>query len=349
MITSLKHGCSTSWRGIEIRRKVEDCVELQAEWPAPAKAARRLAGHANASRGASILWIIGLDERRGVTQTHEDDLANWWVQVAGRFDGLPPDLHNLRVPVNDTTLLALLFSTERAPFVVKNPEGGTPEFEVPWRDGTRIRSARRADLVRILSPLRQTPSFEVLSAQVELTQDGGKVSWSVYATLYQQRILDSSIVIPLHRCSAKLSSPGGVHMVELEQPELTEVLRPLGRVQSEPSFRPGSGAPTARPLVEEGQIELRGPARVRFFSWKTDQALEEIGRFASVQQLVLNIELEVLEGPLPVTVEAHLIGPVVGSHSFSGENSISLAALVDGSYPDRVSLRWRLHTRDSSV
>src|SRR2546428_9721512 len=47
--------------------RVEDSrVELKSSWPIPAEAARRIAGHANASGGAPIPWIIGLDEQRGV-------------------------------------------------------------------------------------------------------------------------------------------------------------------------------------------------------------------------------------------------------------------------------------------
>jgi hypothetical protein len=39
-------------------------VELKAEWiEPPEKAARQIAGHANAARGSNILWIIGLDEK----------------------------------------------------------------------------------------------------------------------------------------------------------------------------------------------------------------------------------------------------------------------------------------------
>jgi hypothetical protein len=38
-------------------------VELEAGWPDdPKKAARRIAGHANAARGTPILWMIGVDE-----------------------------------------------------------------------------------------------------------------------------------------------------------------------------------------------------------------------------------------------------------------------------------------------
>ena len=43
----------------------DDRVELKAEWPDALKAARRIAGHANAARGEPILWLIGVDEKAG--------------------------------------------------------------------------------------------------------------------------------------------------------------------------------------------------------------------------------------------------------------------------------------------
>lgn len=42
-----------------------------------------------------------------------------------------------------------------APFVVTASKGGYPDFIVPWRDGTRLRAARREDLLRILVPVRR--------------------------------------------------------------------------------------------------------------------------------------------------------------------------------------------------
>lgn len=70
------------------------------------------------------------------------------------------------MPTTGQSVVAVLFDTERAPFTVKNPAfgqtgGGPVELEVPWRDGTRIRSARRSELVQLLSPLAERPSLDV--------------------------------------------------------------------------------------------------------------------------------------------------------------------------------------------
>jgi hypothetical protein len=54
-------------RRIDQGERVEDrVVELKADWIEARKAVRRLAAHANAAFGESVLWVIGLDERIGV-------------------------------------------------------------------------------------------------------------------------------------------------------------------------------------------------------------------------------------------------------------------------------------------
>jgi len=62
------------------------------------------------------------------------------------------------------TVVALYFETEKyAPFVVTNPQGGYIEFSMPWRDGTRLRAARREDLVlrELGSPLSGDVSIKI--------------------------------------------------------------------------------------------------------------------------------------------------------------------------------------------
>ncbi len=53
-------------------------VELKAEWPDPAKAARRIAAHANSARGERIVWLLGIDEgRRSVPGVEATAPAQW--------------------------------------------------------------------------------------------------------------------------------------------------------------------------------------------------------------------------------------------------------------------------------
>jgi hypothetical protein len=146
----------------------DDLVECKRRWPGVEKA-RQLAGSANSARGDPLLWIVGLDEDAHQTvPVGDQDPAQWASQVSARFDQdiAPVLLQHLRVPVGDgKAVIALLFSTDRAPYVVKTA-GGSPEREVPIRDGTRTRSARRDELIRILTAAVLTPAALVLDAEV---------------------------------------------------------------------------------------------------------------------------------------------------------------------------------------
>jgi hypothetical protein len=151
--------------------RVEDFrVECKADWPPTARAARRIAGHANAARGEPILWIIGLDEDgHRVTGASDVELADWWPQVTACFDeGIKPGLTPLVVPVGpEHSVVVLYMTTERAPYVVNRQEEQGPfEREVPWRDGNRTRSAHRHELLRVLVPAVTPP--EATAVKLEL-------------------------------------------------------------------------------------------------------------------------------------------------------------------------------------
>jgi hypothetical protein len=201
-------------------------VELKADWPEPKKAARRLAGHANASRGPYVLWLIGVDETSGVNAALTPiDGAQWYPQVAAEFDGVPPGVHDLIVPTPSGPVTALLFDTARPPYVVKNPAFGSErgEFvalEVPWREGTRVRSATRSELLRLLVPLAETPDVEVLRCAVALGDEPARedkygehleaeqlqphLSWNVSLRLYITPRSQQLLVLPIHRTSLTL-------------------------------------------------------------------------------------------------------------------------------------------------
>ena len=206
---------------IETGSKVEDSfVELKANWPQDhAKAARRIAAHANAARGEDILWVIGLDEEKGVQPIQPTDLADWWPQVKRNFDGLSPTFTDVVVHTENGVLVALYFETVSAPYVVKNPAhgrkgGGPVEREVPWRSGTMVRSATREDLIRLLVPMQRLPHIEILEAfisvekgevrrsvQDELTPDW---HWQTAFIFYVTPSDDKRIVFPNHRASVIL-------------------------------------------------------------------------------------------------------------------------------------------------
>ena len=187
-------------------------VELKAEWIDPIKAARRIAGHANAARGASILWLIGIDETSGIVGASPKELANWFAQIQAQFNGLAPQLTDVVVPVGTDMIVALFFETIRRPFLVKNPVygqkgGGAVALEVPWREGTKTKSATRDELIRLLSPLQALPKFEVLSAVLFCREVRNENNdwWYLRVDLYVEAHAGQTIVIPFHRCTASIT------------------------------------------------------------------------------------------------------------------------------------------------
>lgn len=205
-------------------------VELKREWPTDIpRAARRLAGHANTARGDPILWLVGVDQTAGVIGANHTDLATWWRQMQAQFDGVAPDLVDVNVPApGGVTVAALYFETDRSPFVVLNPAFGTPgggaiQREVPWREGTAIRSAYRSDLIRLLVPLQKLPSVKLLGAGVDVRPerhytDEPQLSWTVSLELYVIPRTKERIIIPMHDCEGSF----GVEAVFTNMP-LTEL------------------------------------------------------------------------------------------------------------------------------
>jgi hypothetical protein len=195
-------------------------VELKTEWPTEYnKAARRIAGHANSARGENILWLIGIDEKQKEIKGADTsiDLANWYPAIESQFSELAPRLIPLNISVDGVTVVALLFETDRSPFAIKNSAfntsgGGSVELEVPWREGTRVRSARRSDLIRLLAPLELLPEISFLgdiklTARLEGRDPGGypcSEELSLAAEMYIVPKNGNRIVIPFYQCSVEL-------------------------------------------------------------------------------------------------------------------------------------------------
>lgn len=184
-------------------------VELKREWLEPRNAARRIAGHANEARGEPILWLIGVDQKDGILGADDKNLANWYPTVKSQFDEIAPALTSLNIPVDGKTVVALLFETDRYPFVVKSLDGGTVQREVPWREATGLRSAHRSDLIRLLASLELLPDIEVLDTKIKVTTSGisdvgNYIPDALYLTqeLYVVPKNNTQVVIPFHRCKA---------------------------------------------------------------------------------------------------------------------------------------------------
>jgi len=248
-------------------------VELKASWPDPVRAARRLAGHANAAHGDSILWLIGADENSGAIGASNNELADWFAQVSKQFDGLVPGLDDLCVPYNGQTVVALCFSTDRAPFVVRNPafgqaKSGPVQLEVPWREGTAVRSATRQDLVRLLTPLEELPLIEILDGSIRGV--GGQYEkepfkgydtsvrknfvWQLRLDLYFVPKNAPEIVIPFHSCSATLSMRPLVVGLPMEQLRFNTWKRD-----------PTTNVPASvNSVATQSELVLKGPGKTTF-------------------------------------------------------------------------------------
>jgi hypothetical protein len=218
--------------------RVEDHrVELKAKWTDPVRAARQLAGHANSAAGDRLLWLIGVDEASGVVGAAPVELANWYPKVEACFAGGAPTIQDVNVVTDAKTIVALLFETDRAPFVVRNPEFGKPsagnvELEVPWREASRTRSARREDLIRILAPLTRIPDVEVIRAILMLAErpladeddpgpppSGPPTAYLEFDLYFVPRTGDP-LVIPFHHCKASALLDGGRTLIDFPKIQL---------------------------------------------------------------------------------------------------------------------------------
>lgn len=208
-------------RAIEgLQKKIappESAVAVFPTWPAAGPAtARRLAGHANAARGRDLLWLIGIGRDGKIRGADIKKFNDWWVGVATYFDALAPDVQPLRVPgPNGKSLIALHIQTERAPFLYSRKPGSDMTAEVPWYDSGAVRSARRNELIAVLSPLQDLPAFEVLDAELSAwrthrTAYGPQLSfrWSLDATVYVVPKAETRVVIPFHRCKSEIGLAG---------------------------------------------------------------------------------------------------------------------------------------------
>jgi len=153
-------------------RVEDDRVEAKRQWPSDhRRAARQIAGLANAAAGEPILWIVGLDEDEHQVRNPGDvEPSNWWNQVSSRFSDVPPDLTLLRVPMPHGPVAALWMETGRTPYVVTTDGAGGVDREVPWRRGTSLRSAHRSEILRSVIREAETPQLDLIAGWVRVTR-----------------------------------------------------------------------------------------------------------------------------------------------------------------------------------
>jgi hypothetical protein len=192
----------------------DDRVELKAQWPSEhRKAARRIAGHGNQAGGDTILWVIGVDEgARAVVDAGVVEMSEWWPQVERCFDELWPEVQYVSVPVAGGVVHALFFDTSRAPYMVTTDGRGGADREVPWREGTRVRTARRSEVLRSLVEEAKVPVLECFAGAIEFQYDAVATqvvpdASEVFIRLDLHMYLEAlaPCTMPQHRWSATLA------------------------------------------------------------------------------------------------------------------------------------------------
>lgn len=176
----------------------------------------RLGGHANAAGGQPIVWILGLDEdAHAITRDISIDQADLVQRLQRRFDeGEAPravEGHWFTFEQRGA-VLAIQFDTSHPPYIVRRRNGGNWTYVVPWREGTRVRAARRSELQRVLLRAVQTPSVRPLSISLKIGKNDytdlkGRLLFNLPAESYPVFLpyedISVSIATPTHRSFLK--------------------------------------------------------------------------------------------------------------------------------------------------
>jgi len=192
-------------------KPVEDSfIELKSRLPDKSeKAARGIAGAANAAGGEQVIWLVGIDEKsHDVVGASKDELAAWYPGLNPCFDGPPPKLSMVEnIHTDEGVVVAMVFETDETPYVVKS---GQDTRDIPWREGNRTRSACRLELLRALTRATPLPVVDLLNAALSAEpDDSGKVcKIAFYAHLYVKPQTDKKVVFPRHDCTVHVEVPG---------------------------------------------------------------------------------------------------------------------------------------------
>ncbi|MGY2060148.1 hypothetical protein ACW9HQ_35225 [Nocardia gipuzkoensis] len=199
----------------------DEFVEAKAVWPTLDKAGQ-LAGMANAAHGQPVMLIIGLDEKaKQIVALDDTDPADWWPQMRKQFAfDVTPDLEVLTVATDHGVVVCLHFETDRAPYMVKIQKDWATAA-LPWRSGTRTRSATRSELLSILRTKASVPALELVKPVVTLESKQvrpdppipGMMKTEGTIKLTTGMFIDSDpgahVVMPRHRWSVKLQLSTG--------------------------------------------------------------------------------------------------------------------------------------------
>jgi hypothetical protein len=280
---------------VHSRSPIEDSkVELKSKWIDSRDAARRLAGQANAVRSDFLIWLVGVDERNGtIPGAPLQEVANWLPAVKRHFDGLAPELVNhVNIDVSGVTVVALVFDVRGTPYVVKTA-GGEVTYEVPWREGTRIYSANRQQLMRLLSRAQQ-PNVEVGAAMLTANgtddETGYRVTCSLRIDLHLTPANDQPLVIRHSDCSGSVTFAATSFALDLASVALV----------------PEANSPTVQ--RSGSQVVITGPAALLLISQRADVPIP-IGIFGAAH---VTATLPIWQADSPLIVAADLAQQLTG-------------------------------------
>jgi hypothetical protein len=287
-----------------------DLIECKRSWPQEQKA-RQLAGSLNRAGGDPVIYIIGIDEKTGkVHDVSDTDILDWWSQIVPQFDHTPPELvRHLNVQVGDggEHVVAIAVSSDRAPYVVKTGKGNQ-NFEVPMREGTGTRSARRDELLRLLIPTVSVPPAVVLKAELYVEHnpaaaetrrtDGALISGQqeyvhVHGSLriYFEHNGKDLVTLPAHGLRGRLLVDGSSFALRVSQArELTNF----------------GGSTNLTMAAPRDGVTLTGPRAVSLDIEVPDLGVNDLFEFEIAQAVTYEVELDVLHAARTLRVDVQL-------------------------------------------
>lgn len=139
------------------------------------------------------------------------EIGDWYNQVRSHFDNVAPTLlGHPSFEHNGLSVVPLVFSTERPPYVIRDQKSrdGVFAYGVPWREGTNIRAARRDDLLLLLVEQQRLPHLEVLAGSVTAWLRPNETEWVLELSIYITYSGPRPVVVPFHLSTVTIRPPG---------------------------------------------------------------------------------------------------------------------------------------------
>jgi hypothetical protein len=227
-----------------------------------------------------------------------------------KFDQLPPEMvRHITVPVGKAGqhVVAVAFASDRAPYLVKTGNANR-SLEVPMREGTGTRTARRDELLRLLIPTVTVPPVVVLNAELYIehhpavparrrsdgVQVGGQDEYvHVNGTLrlYVEHNGKDLVTLPAHGMRGQLEVVGTVFAMKVSQArELTNY----------------GGSTNLTMAAPRDGVTLTGPRAVHFDIGIPGINVDDLLEFELARSVAYRVELDVLHAPRSLRADVTL-------------------------------------------